>query len=434
MTNPTTATPVQTPPDVATGAALVATPAASAPAASALVYPTPTPRVLRALRNVVIAGLLLFAVLTIGGTVAPELALGTARDDATYGMQLRNARATLAEADRRASVAFLEPATAAGSGEWTTYQATLDTVSSMLVRAAAQHPGDADRLATVQTQVNDYRRTVDAAWTKAATDATGGGTAYAATTTKLTEPLATLATLAQDSDARLGSGPLWMAGYGAVIAGWLALVVLIVGSVVIARRTRRVLNIGLAVAVVLVGVALSLASTANGLVQQSLLDVRTTTLVQARSSADTRALAEQAKATEDRTILTGSTSTAAWDALNAAVTSAIKALPDEDQQTKQEGLWTAYTAAHQALPPSASASATANAAARAQARGTVLSALTSFVQSAESLSDSSATAATDSLSSVKSQQLPYGIVASVLALLAIVAALWGITRRLTEYV
>ncbi len=434
MSSQTTTSPVQTPPDVATGSALVASPAASAPTTPSLVYPTPTPRVLRALRNVVIAALLLFAVLTIAGTVAPELALGSARDDATYGMQLRNARATLAEADRRASVAFLDPATAAGSGEWTTYEATLDTVSSMLVRAAAQHPGDADRLATVQTQVNDYRRTVDAAWTKAATDATSGGTTYAATSAKLTDPLATLAALAQESDARLGGGPLWMAGYGAVIAGWLALVALAVSSVVIARRTRRVLNIGLVLAVVLVGVALSLASTANGLVQQSLIDVRTTTLVQARSHADTRALAEQAKATEDRNILTGSPSTTAWDALSTSVTSAIDALPDQDQRKKQAGLWTAYTAAHKALPPSASANATANAAARAQARGTALSTVTSFVQSAEGLSDSSATTATDSLSTVKSQQLPYGIVASILALLSIIAALAGITRRLTEYV
>lgn len=431
MTNQTTAPPVQ---NLATpGTTLVATPSDTTAAAPAPVYPTPTPRVLRALRNLVVAALLLFAVLTIAGTVAPELALGTARDEATFGMQLRNARATLAQADRQASVAFLDPATARTT-EWASYQATLDTVSAMLVRAAAQHPDDAEQLASVQTQVNDYRRAVDAAWTTAASNVSTGGTQFAATSSKLATPMATLATLAQASDSRIGSGTLWMAGYGAVAAGWLALAVLVVASVVIAGRTRRVLNIGLVVALVLVGVALSLASTANGMVQQSLVDVRTSTLASARAHVETRALAELAKATEDRAILTSNASSSAWDAANTAVTTAIDAIPDSDQRTKQAAAWAQYVTEHQALPTPGSASASANAALRAQARNTPLTAITAFVQNAQTLSDESASTATRSLTDVKQQQLPFGIGASALALVAIIAALWGITRRLSEYV
>jgi len=172
------ATPTRTAPAVqptrapTPGATMVPTRAESA--APAPVHPTPTPRLLRGIRNALVAVLLLFSGLTVVATVAPEMALGTSVADITLGQQLRGARATLAEADRKASVAFLAPATAASNGEWTDYQSTIDQVSAMLLRAAADHPDDADELATVQTQISDYRRSVDAAWTLAGTGSAAG--------------------------------------------------------------------------------------------------------------------------------------------------------------------------------------------------------------------------------------------------------------------
>jgi hypothetical protein len=390
-------------------------------------YGTSTPRLLRAIRNVVIGALLLFAGLTIVGTIAPGVALGSARDEVTFGMDLRNARATLAEADRRASVAFLDPKAATASGEWTTYESTLDTVSSQLVLAAAQHPGDAGSLAQVQTQVSDYRRAVEAARTVAATDASTAGTQYAAASSKLAAPLATLAALAQGSDDRVGAGPVWSVGIWAVAAAWVALVVLVIASVLIARRTRRVLNIGLVVGVVLVGIALSLVSTANGMVQQSVNDVRTTSLASARIHAETRALAEQAKAAEDRSLLSAGSGSSDFSRATTTLETSLNALPDDGEKTAQTGLWQAYATAHQALPSTL-------AEAKVQARSTTLTALTAFVDKAQGLAAADTTTATAALSTAQQGQLPIGIVASLLCLIAIGAALWGINRRLTEYV
>lgn len=427
MSNQTaTAQAVQqsTPP---TPGSTVATTALGSSTPPAPIYGTATPRLLRMIRNVVIGALLLFAGLTIVGTIAPGVALGSARDEVTFGMELRNARATLAEADRRASVAFLDPKAATASGEWTTYESTLDKVSSQLVLAAAQHPGDAGSLAQVQTQVSDYRRAVEAARTVAATDASTAGTQYAATSSKLAAPLTTLATLAQSSDDRVGAGPVWSVGIWAVVAAWVALVVLVIASVLIARRTRRVLNVGLVVGVVLVGVALSLVSTANGMVQQSVSDVRTTSLESARIHADTRALAEQAKAAEDRSLLSAGSGSNDYAQATTTLESFLNALPDPVVKTTQIGLWQSYTTAHQALPSSL-------AEAKAQARSTTLKTLTAFVNQAQGLAAADTTAATDALSTAQKGQLPIGITASLLCLLAIVAALWGITRRLAEYV
>ena len=427
MTNQTaTAQSVQQPTPQILGSSL-ATTAKASPTPSAPMYATSTPRLLRMIRNVVIGALLLFAGLTIIGTIAPGVALGSARDEVTFGMELRNARATLAEADRRASVAFLDPKAAATTGEWATYESTLDKVSSQLVLAAAQHPGDATALAAVQTQVSDYRRAVEAARTVAVTDASSGGTQYAATAAKLAPPLASLATLAQSSDARVGSGAVWSVGIWAVVAAWLALVVLVLASVLIARRTRRVLNLGLVVGVVLVGIALFLVSTANGMVQQSVTQVRTTSLTSARIHADTRALAEQAKAAEDRSLLSAGSGSNDYAQAATTLESFLVQLPDQAERTKQTDLWRAYTTAHQALSSSLTE-------AKAQARSTTLTPLTAFVDQAQTASDTNASDAGTALGRAQDSQLPMGIIASLLCLLATGAALWGITRRLTEYV
>lgn len=391
------------------------------------VHSTSTPRLIRGLRNALIVVLLLFSGLTVVATVAPEMALGSSAADISLGQQLRGARATLAEADRKASVAFLAPATAASNGGWTDYQSTIDQVSSMLLRAAADYPDDADELATVQTQISDYRRTVDAAWTLAGTGSAAGPSQFVAAGTKLDAPVATLATLAQESDARVGKGASWQLGPWAVAAGWIAVASLVLSAILVARRTHRVVNIGLSAGLLLVLGAAALASQANSVVQQSLTDVTTTSLVSARINVDTRITAEQAKAAEDRTLLQPSLGDTQWTQLNTSMTAMLATLPDVGEQTSQTSLWTAYTTAH--------ASVTATAAnAKTLGRTTTLTPLVAFSDGANGLASSEAAVATSTLTNAQRTQLPLGIGASLAAVLALFSAVWGLTRRLAEYV
>jgi hypothetical protein len=395
--------------------------------APVLVYTTPTPRLIRGWRNALIIILLLFSGLTVVATVAPEMALGSSAADISLGQQLRGARATLAEADRKASVAFLAPTAASSSSEWTDYQSTIDQVSSMLLRAAADHPDGAGQLATVQTQISDYRRTVDAAWTVAGTGSAAGPSQFVAADTKLDAPLATLATLAQASDARVGSSPSWQIGPGAVTVGWIAVASLVLSAILVARRTHRVLNVGLSAGLLLVLSAAALASQANSVVQQSLTDVTTTSLAAARINVDTRTTAELAKAAEDRTLLQPALGNTAWTTLNTTMTTLLATLPDQSEQSYQTTLWTAYTTAHGTLTPTA-------ASAKAEGRTTALTPLVAFSDGAKNLASQDADVATSTLTDAQRTQLPLGIGASGAAVLALFSSVWGLNRRLAEYV
>jgi hypothetical protein len=379
------------------------------------------------LRNALVVILVLFAGLTVVATVAPEMALGSSAADIALGQQLRGARASLAEADRKASVAFLAPATAASNGEWTGYQSTIDQVSAMLLRAAADHPDDADELGTVQTQISDYRRTVDAAWTLAGTGSAAGPSEFVAAGTKLDTPLASLATLAQESDARVGTGASWQLGPWAVAAGWIAVASLVLSSFLLARRTHRVVNIGLSAGLLLVLGAAFLASQANGVVQQSLTDVTTTSLPSARINADTRITAEQAKAAEDRTLLQPSRGDTQWSQLNTSMTAMLATLPDVAEKSYQTSLWTVYTTAHAGLKPTSPT-------AKSEGRTTTLTPLTTFSDRAKDLASQDAVTATSTLNIAQHTQLPLGIGASAAAILALFSAVWGFTRRLAEFV
>jgi len=420
-----TAPPVQPTRAPTPGATMVPTRAESA--APAPVHPTPTPRLLRGIRNALIAVLLLFSGLTVVATVAPEMALGTSVADITLGQQLRGARATLAEADRKASVAFLAPATAASNGEWTDYQSTIDQVSAMLLRAAADHPDDADELATVQTQISDYRRSVDAAWTLAGTGSAAGPSQFAAAGTKLDAPLQTLATLAQESDTRVGTGPSWQLGPWAVAAGWIAVTSLLLGAVLVARRSHRVINVGISAGLLLVLAAAALASQANTVVQQSLTDVTTSSLAAARIHADTRTTSELAKAAEDRTLMVTSRGNAGWTQLSTAMTTMLATIPDPAEQSAQTTLWTVYTTVYSTVSVTAQN-------AKAQGRTTTLTPLVAFTDAAKGLAAQDAQVATSTLTTAQHTQLPLGIAASVAAVLALFASVGGLNRRLVEYV
>lgn len=425
-TTPTTtpSTP-QTVTPAATGTTVV--PARTGSNAPVPVHNTTTPRLIRGLRNTLVIVLLLFAGLMLFATVAPEIALGSSAADIKLGQQLRGARATLAEADRKASVAFLAPATAASNGEWGNYQSTIDQVSGMLLKAAADHPDDADQLATVQTQISDYRRSVDAAWAAAGTGSAAGGSEFVAAGTKLDPPMKTLATLAQESDARVGTGPSWQIGPWAVATGWVAVASLVLSSFLVARRTHRVLNVGLSAGLLLVIGAAALAGQANTVVQQSMTDVTTTSLAAARINVETQTVAEMAKAAEGRALLQPSLGDTAWTSVSASMDQLLATLPDKSEQDFQTPLWKAYAQAHAAAVPTAANGKTAS-------RTTALEPLVAFSTGAKNLAAQDAGVATSTLSDAQRTQLPLGIAASIAAVLALFSAVLGLSRRLAEYV
>ena len=72
--------------------------------------------------------------------------------------------------------------------------------------------------------------------------------------------------------------------------------------------------------------------------------------------------------------------------------------------------------------------------AKAQGRTTTLTPLVAFSTSAKGLAGTDASVATTTLRDAQRTQLPLGIAASVAAVLALFSAVWGLSRRLAEYV
>jgi hypothetical protein len=118
---------------------------------------------------------------------------------------------------------------------------------------------------------------------------------------------------------------------------------------------------------------------------------------------------------------------AAWGTINTTMTTLLATLPDESERSYQTTLWTAYTTAHGTLTPTA-------ATAKTQGRTTTLTPLVAFSDGAKGLADQDAGVATSTLTTAQHTQLPLGIGASGAAVLALFSSVWGLNRRLAEYV
>jgi hypothetical protein len=185
--------------------------------------------------------------------------------------------------------------------------------------------------------------------------------------------------------------------------------------------------VGLSAGLILVVGAVVLAGQANSVVQKSLNDVTTSSLASARLNVDTRTIAEQAKAAEDRTLLQPSLGDATWTGLSTELTKLLKTLPDQTEQGSQVEQWTKYTTAHTALVPT-------SATAKSDGRTTTLTPLVAFSDGSKNFASTDAGIATTTLTNAQRTQLPLGIGASAAAILALFSAVWGLNRRLAEYV
>ncbi len=388
--------------------------------------PSNTPRVMSAWRTLVVVLLVLFTGLTLFGTAYPAYTLSASISDVQQGQRLRLASAAVAEADQIAADAFLDPPAAAG--ELSQFQTRLDQATHMLIEAAAASPADASRLGDVQQQVSDYRRAVESAWAQAATGQSGASS-FIAAGDRLKEPETTLSALAADADSRVTTGLSGRFGDWAVVAGWVALVALIGACVVMAQRTRRVVNLGLAAAVGLVLIGVLVVGAQNDTVAKNTTMVTSTTLLSGRAAAEAQTSAFQAKAAESRTYLGSTTGAADWSSADQRVKNSLTMLTYSLSSTPSTQ-WAAYTAAHAAIQPS---NPNAKALGRSTGAGGTLGPLRTFTSTMGQLADSQAADAVSSLRTARSPLAGIAWVSTLAGLLAAAAATMGITRRLSEY-
>ncbi len=401
-----------------------APPAAPAPAPAAPQDDAPgisTPRLLRPLRNLSVLACLVFMALAVLGTALPGYTMQSTVADVAQGQRLRQARSELARADQIAGEAFLADKPAA---ELEPFQTALGSVSQLLVESAAAHPADASHLVQVQEEVTAYRRQVEAAATT--TDPAAASKAYTSAGDALNAPLTTLASLADDSDSRVTSGlSSWMRTL-AVVSGWVAVAILLLTAFVLARRTHRILNIGLASAFVLLAAATLVLSNQNAVTIDAQRTALSTSVTSARALRDAQASAYRAKAAESRYILSGSSAyQSAWTKADGELVAALGRVRPGTLVTTPLAQWQTYRTAHAALTPLP---------ADARARGRAAAAqVTTFTNSVGGIAGAQSADATTSLRASTEPLLPLAALAGLAGLAAAVAAGLGVNRRLAEY-
>lgn len=260
--------------------------------------------------QLLLGGVLLVVACLLAGTVAAtsvsgrttELAAQLARTEpvAAAGQELY---AALSEADASAAAAFLsgglEPA-----GVRDDYTAAVARGASALATASAGAGDDAatrEQLARLTAQLPVYTGLVE---TARANNRQGNpvGAAYLreASTLMQVELLPAAEGIYRDQSAAVtasqsaATGVPWLA----VVLGLLALVLLLLGLRLLARRTRRVVNPGLAAAAVATALWLGWLVVASGVAGARVDDARTDGSAQLDLFAQSRILAQQARADE----------------------------------------------------------------------------------------------------------------------------------------
>lgn len=391
-----------------------------------------TVRVFNALRAVLIIAGIVFTALALVGTMAPDWSLSDADRDTSQGQRLRAVTALLQRADATAATAVLDPSQ--GASELVAFQSDLDDASAHLIEAAAAYPKDASRFAAVDRSVSSYRRSVERAWTSQAATPGRGTKAYIqASETLQSTALADIAEVQSATDARTIGSLGNRAGDFAVVTGWVAIGLLVVAMVVVARRSHRIVNLGLVLAALLLLGAVSLMGNQNNLVASNVKKVQEVALPQARAAGDARAAAFAARTAEARRILDPAEAASydtQWAAADAVVSGALKELGTAGVQA--EALWTSVRTVHQSVVKAPDAAKAAAIAKGTTTTGTV-GATAAFDTEITLVAGGTATDVANTLAAARAPLVTQAVVATLAAILSAGLAYWGIGKRLEEY-
>ncbi len=244
---------------------------------------------------------------------------------------LQSVRGDVLSAEAAASQALL--LTTPGAQPDGGYVARLETAAQKLARASSMAPQDVDALAGANLALTTYTASLSQAMTSGSVEQLGQASQGLQTDLlgRLDEQISTNVVRLEVST----SDQRWLSALVAV-----PIVVLLMASVIVARRTRRVLNLGL-----LVGLAISVAIFV--LVTQwvttsakSVGDARSSGVSQATAVAQAYSAVTEAKATEGRVLLgltPAEQGTAAYTAATTQAAQLLAKLPNAatDKMTDQ---------------------------------------------------------------------------------------------------
>lgn len=355
---PTTNVPVAIPPGSGSG------PASASPApativgslsglpgartvASRLLHGTPGRMRLMGLLTVVAA--LVLGAVSVSALLTSQNAVDRAATNTSQVVLAQSLHVDLLRADAVATNAFLVGGLEPPSSRQA-YESAMASVASGIAQASAAQPADAEALGVLSTQVQQYAALVEQARTNNRSGLPVGAQYLKQASAGLrTGAIPTVTAVVTANEQRAKAEFDRSNSTLRLVAGVVALLVLIWVALWLARLTHRYLNLSLTAGVVLVLVGLVVAAVTISTISQATKMVANGDYRQAVALADVRTFANDARANESLTLIargSGQANEDAWITASDEVGKRLDTLRGVSTLTSQ---WKSYTDAHGAI-------------------------------------------------------------------------------------
>ncbi|GAB3703779.1 hypothetical protein [Mariniluteicoccus flavus] len=396
-----------------------------------------TPKLLRLLLALSILTTLVFGATTAAQLIGGSNSLGEATHHTRQLTRIQAIQANLLKADATATNAFLVGGLESPE-QRAQYVAALDEVARLVPEAGEAQPADSDALRALNVEVVAYAATMEQARANNRQGFPVGSAYLADAGTHLrARAMPLLDSLVTANTARVQARMDPFSRTAVVLTGILALGALGLTLVLVAQRFRRLINVGLAIALGLVLVALVSSLSTIDSSAGSVASVRRTTLADARAAGAARVHAYDAKAFESLTLIArsrGGEYEAQW-ARSSLLTRRALASAGGSSLTRLEQAWTAHTVSHRRIRELDLDGRWDLARAEATGTGPRSSNATfaAFDEAATATATSSARNAATSLDGLRLAPLVSAGIVVLACLGSLVAATIGVNRRLKEY-
>jgi hypothetical protein len=384
-----------------------------------------------------------FGILGANSLWSSSAALDRANHNTAQVVRVQGIYADLLRADADATNAFLVGGLE-NTAQRADYDAAMAGVAKAVAEAAKAQPADGTALGELNTQVQAYAATVEQARVYnrqglpiGAQYLNNASTALRASALPIVETTARANEQRANAEFAASSN-----GVGLAVSGAVALVVLILAMLWLARRTHRYINTPLTVGTVLLLVALLIGALTLSSVASQITSVRETAYRSTLSLAAARSSAFDAKSNESLTLVAraGNASEAKWKAPSDAVLANLGKLQDSKGLAPSAAStlveqWQAYATAHQAIRKLDDAGTwdQAVAAATSTAPGSANEAFATFTATSARDLGQLSNATQEQVSAPRARTTIAGWVLLLVCVGAALLAVRGISQRLEEY-
>lgn len=304
----------------------------------------PTPALLRLLVTLTVLAVVVFTTVATGQLLGARAALAETAGHVAQLNLLEDVRTELLRADAAAVLRLLEDPQDPARPD---YRQSLDRARVLLIDAAEAQSADRDLLVAVNRDLDEYAALLERARAAQARPESqdallAAGDQLRTVVTPVLDDL--VAANAQRVFDGAGRFPLVV-----VITGALSLALLIGLTVVTMLRFRRVVNLGLAGALVLVGVSAAVAIGTLSFAQNQARSALAYDIATLRATAAARGHAYDARAQEALVVLTRpgtDTLERSWAAAADAAATAVGRVPERATEQELSEAWSDYEDSH----------------------------------------------------------------------------------------